>query len=350
MNKILGITAILMTAIFASGVFAAVTNPPAGAVGSPVLSVSFHVTNDEDSKVSGGYWALDDYIRTITVWATVTQNSYVGYGGYSGTFCTYATAKSPAADVTEPNDGCGTMAGGRDFTFTSVSGPAHTNSPGTQDYGGTEVKVLAGTDPTPWNWKAYYFPVMAAYTDTAWSWTYTLPIGATTQWINANGGNTGDIVTNAGSANTFTATVSACTDNSQCSDGTPICVGGVCTAQSCGVSASGIAFGALVPGQTKGDDLSITSTLTNSGNTPTTSLGISGTNWVGTLYSGSNTMPVGQTSWSVGSGWNTLTGSNAAMGTNVAPGSPLTTYFKLAVPLNQPADNYQQTITLTTGC
>lgn len=352
MKFLIGIVAILAMTLFAAGVLASdgVTNPPAGAVGSPVLSVSYHVTNDEDSKVSGGYWALDDYIKTITVWNMTTANNYVAYIGYSGTFCTYAGAKSPAADTTQTNDGCGTMEGGRDATFTSPSGPAYTSSPGTKDFGGTKLNVLNGIAPTPWDWKGYYFPSMGgSYADTAWGWTYTLPIGATTQWVNALGGNTGDIITNAGSTNTLTATVSECTENSQCFTNY-VCVSGVCTASSCGVSASGIAFGALVPGQTKGDDLSVTSTLTNSGNAPTTSLGISGTGWVGTLYSSGNTMLVGQTSWSVGSGWTALTVSNADMGTNVSPGSPLTAYFKLAVPLNQPADNYQQTITLTTGC
>lgn len=123
-----------------------------------------------------------------------------------------------------------------------------------------------------------------------------------------------------------------------------------CVPATCGVSATGpIAFGPLTPGATVGGDLSRISTVTNNGNVPTTEFWIGGTGWMGVTNSNSNTMPVGATSWSVGSGWNTMT-SNTLTSANINPGSPLTTYFELAVPLNQPADNYQQTITFTSGC
>ena len=117
-----------------------------------------------------------------------------------------------------------------------------------------------------------------------------------------------------------------------------------------GISASAIGFGSLLPGATVGGDLSVYSTVTNNGNTPTTFLQIAGTDWVGTYYSGSNTMPVGSTQWSVGSGWNVLTNNWVGTGANVNPGSPLTTYFELTAPVNTPNDNYAQTITFNAGC
>jgi hypothetical protein len=148
---------------------------------------------------------------------------------------------------------------------------------------------------------------------------------------------------------TATAGVLPCTENYQCSESN-VCWQGSCQAATCGISATAIGFGNLLPGQSVGDDLSVTSTVTNGGNTPTTDLSLYGTDWVGTYYSASNTMPVGQTSWSVGTGWNILTGSWTSTGANVNPGSPLTAYFKLAVPLNQANDNYAQTITFSASC
>ena len=115
----------------------------------------------------------------------------------------------------------------------------------------------------------------------------------------------------------------------------------VLTPKTCGVSATGIAFGTLAPGATVGPK---TSTVTNSGNSPTTALYISGTDW--TPY-----MPVGQTDWRVESSWNPLTSSNVVTGATVPANSGTTNVdFQLTVPSGQATGSYSQTITFTGSC
>ena len=167
----------------------------------------------------------------------------------------------------------------------------------------------------------------------------TLALALLTTAVFAQGGS---------GAATASAGVYPCNDNSQCSGETPVCVSGVCTAKTCGVSASDFGFGNLYPGGTVGADASIKSTVHNTGNTPTTSLTIKGTDWHGVTYNAANMMAVGSTSWSVGSGWNPLTNIDANTDGNVGP--DLTVYFELTAPTNTPNDNYAQTVTFTGSC
>ena len=48
------------------GSFLNASGVPAGSV--LCLNITYKVTNDEDSKVSGGYWALDNYNKSVQVW------------------------------------------------------------------------------------------------------------------------------------------------------------------------------------------------------------------------------------------------------------------------------------------
>lgn len=122
-----------------------------------------------------------------------------------------------------------------------------------------------------------------------------------------------------------------------------------CEPKTCGISATDISFGSLGVGDTSSDQ---TSTLTNTGNSPTDTLAIKGNDWTGTP---SGSMVVGQTHWSLTSGQNynsmtTLTTSDASLGQQVSPGTPLSVYFKLAIPNGQAAASYSQTITFTGSC
>jgi hypothetical protein len=156
-----------------------------------------------------------------------------------------------------------------------------------------------------------------------------------------------------------------CNDPSQCSTGNT-CVNDACVAKTCGITAPGVDFGKMVPGATVGDCINlgqpcISSTVTNNGNTPTTSLEISGQNWIGSTspwatpvpgINGDAWMPVGQTYWTLAGGqsWNVLTGIDASTGATVGAGSSTPVYFALVVPAQQPTDSYMQQITYTAGC
>lgn len=187
------------------------TNPSSGdIITGPLLNTTMRVTNDEDSgKV--GYWALDNYIKDITVWQT-SSNAFVANVIYLGTWCTFAGALSPQNGMVEPHSGCGSMQGGYTGTFTATTfnAPAPTsNSMGSFDFGGTQNDILLGsyskgqTGPTTLTrWLGYYFPGNTdfAYTDggNAWSWTYTSTnstylTGNT--WINGGAGSSGEIIT-----------------------------------------------------------------------------------------------------------------------------------------------------------
>jgi hypothetical protein len=124
--------------------------------------------------------------------------------------------------------------------------------------------------------------------------------------------------------------------------------------RTCGLSATNFGFTAIVPKM----DSPVTSeeessTLYNTGNSPTTSLGISGDYWYGSLYATKGDgywMPIGATEWYAVSTWYTLTSINNGMGKQVSPGSPITVYFRLTVPTGQASDSYTQAITFTAGC
>lgn len=119
--------------------------------------------------------------------------------------------------------------------------------------------------------------------------------------------------------------------------------------ESCGISVSpSLDFSSMEPGDTSTNQQT---TVTNTGNSPTDTLLISGTDWA----SGPNTMLVGQTKWSTDSNQDydlmtALTSSSTDMNVDVFPGSPLTVYFKLRIPVGQKSGSYSQTITFTSGC
>jgi len=122
------------------------------------------------------------------------------------------------------------------------------------------------------------------------------------------------------------------------------------TAPTCGITVSpSIDFGPLNPGTTSAENKT---TITNTGNSNTTSLTIQGTNW----SSGLDSMDATQTHWSttIGQSYGSMNDLNLSpgesLGKNVGPSTPLDVFFKLLVPVNQPSGIYGQTITFTAGC
>lgn len=341
MQKLIGIASALIaltllagTVLATSSIATPIQNPPASATGSPILQISYQVNNDEDSGIVG-YWGLDSFTKTVTVWNTAVSGTDVVYVGYSGTFCTYAGALSPSAGITEPSDGCGTMTGAYNGTLITSSGPTSTSSPSTVDAGGSKADILKGTyakqtgnAPNQLDWVSTYFPG-ATFNQLDWSWTYSLPNGANggTQWINQAtdlGGNSGDIVTGQNSVVASTSVPQA----------------------TCGIAVSGsLAFG-NVPQGTTSSQKSVT--ITNGGTVATTSLTVYGTQWTGI---NGNTMPVGQTQVYDGT-WYPLPSTPGTIFGGVVPANSGTVspIFTVTIPATQPGDTYSQVITFNAGC
>jgi hypothetical protein len=132
---------------------------------------------------------------------------------------------------------------------------------------------------------------------------------------------------------------------------TTTCVGGQCVPIVCGMTATGSpAFGNMVQGTTV--QSGITTTVTNTGNVQVNPL-ISGVNWVGSTYSGNSNawMPVGATQWTdtIWANVVPLTTTPTSMGAIGIAGTATVSY-QLTVPSPQPTDTYSQTITFTASC
>jgi hypothetical protein len=175
-----------------------------------VLSIQYTVQNDEDTGLIG-YWALDNYVKTVQVWS-LGSDQYEAISTYSGTFTTYAGAKSPQNGVTEPTTETGTMYGEYVATFTATSfNPSNlvkSGNIGTYNFGGTQNDILLGTyskqtgDPASdvYDWLSAYFAGVpssgaGSFNDVSWGWSYTITSGTSLVWNNNAVGNTGDIVT-----------------------------------------------------------------------------------------------------------------------------------------------------------
>ena len=169
------------------GSFLNASGVPAGSV--LCLNITYKVTNDEDTKVSGGYWALDNYNKSVQVWQ-VPGGSFYAIARYEGKWNTFAGALSPQNDVPFTKDGSGTFHGGYIATFTADSCTSTFGNVGVYDFGGTQVSVLGGVDATPTlDWTSY-FPGFASFNQTQWGWTYKYQ---NQTWNNFYSGNSGDI-------------------------------------------------------------------------------------------------------------------------------------------------------------
>jgi hypothetical protein len=170
---------------------AANLSPEACGVDTPVISVFEPVRNDVDSRVGGGYWAYDNYVRSISVWETA-PNTYCAIVGYAGIFTTIA-GMSPANKVLIPAGIRGVMYGGYRATFTATG---RVSSPGWPAYGFTPVVDYrcspAGDCPGRIGWSGQYFSGVSAFAQPWWGWEYRA--GRHGTWINAITGNVGDIV------------------------------------------------------------------------------------------------------------------------------------------------------------
>jgi hypothetical protein len=132
---------------------------------------------------------------------------------------------------------------------------------------------------------------------------------------------------------------------------TTTCVNGQCVPIVCGMTAIGNpGFGSIIPGATV--QSGATTTVTNTGNVQVNPL-ISGVNWVGSTYPGNSNawMPVGATQWTdtIWANVVPLTTTPTSMGAIGIAGTATVSY-QLTVPSPQPTDSYSQTITFTASC
>ncbi len=164
--------------------------------GPVVIRVTQKVTNDFDSGTSGNNWALDDYVRHISVIKTGT-GTYCATASYQGNFTTLA-GPSPQNATSGGTVGAGvigTFQGGyiaTSFTGTLLSSPkARTRgSIGTFDY-------ECDTDPScPGyvDWTTLYFSSTSGFSLDWWGWIYHA--GNNGSWVNSSSGNSGDITGN----------------------------------------------------------------------------------------------------------------------------------------------------------
>ena len=346
----------LLGMVGVAGVAGATT--PAG--NTAKVNVTYVVKNDSDSAVWGGYWALDNYTKHLTIWqitAPVTGSGghpgvYQVNATYTGTFCTFAGAHSPETDVLEPSNGCGIFAGGYDANITTYLSPINFTTPTGSpfNYGGTAANIILGQNNNNVNfdWMAYYFGAginegnfSYANNGNGWKWTYTLPNG--NEWINSGLGNSGDAIV----SKTGSGSVSATASITQ-------------TLNTCTVSPSstGITFSGVVSGGAETAASPYPVTVQNTGNVAG-ELFLSGGDWYLNAYSGvgRGQINVSATQWQISSGpyagsWYSLQKASGPQdtGSSIAPSTSASLYFQLGVPATVPSGTYGQTITLATSC
>jgi hypothetical protein len=167
-----------------------------------VLNISMKITNDEDSGMVG-YWALDNFNKTVKVWQS-PDSSFYAIVKYEGNWQTFAGALSPGNGTVQPRDGWGTVEGGYVAVFTATTFTKGHGYVGKFDFGGTKADILLGTygagqtGSTPnYDWLGTYFPDAAGFTQTHWGWTYEYQNQKWYNYAEADGGNSGDIITSA---------------------------------------------------------------------------------------------------------------------------------------------------------
>lgn len=198
---VIGLSLVLVpTAVLAKptqptfGTFVNDNGVPAGS--SLVLNITYNVTNDEDSG-NAGYWALDNYNKTIQVWQA-PDGTFYAVARYAGKWQTFAGAMSPGAGVPITKDASGTFEGGWVGTFSATGFTSAFGNIGTYDFGGTKADILLGTygagqtgPTTVFDWMSKYFTGVSNFNQSQWGWTYHY---RSQTWNNFYYGTTGDIV------------------------------------------------------------------------------------------------------------------------------------------------------------
>ena len=158
--------------------------------GTPVIDITYSVTNDSDSGSAGDWWALDNYQKLVQVWQE-SDGTYCAVVHYAGQFTTLAGQESPGKTVPSlPGGFTGTMAGGYTATFSGSLNP----SPGYPTSGYIGAFNLGGGilgDTTSFGWVSTYFTSTNGFAQPTWGWVYQG--GSCGTWYNTYLSTTGDI-------------------------------------------------------------------------------------------------------------------------------------------------------------
>jgi len=167
--------------------------------GSPVVNISFKVTNDNDSGTTGNNWANDNYNKSVQAWQQV-DGSYCAIVKYQGQFVTYAGASPNAGEPGYTGDTVGAgvkgaFEGGYQATFngTLSSGLQTKGNIGSFNF---NCDPTTSVCPGQYDWVGAYFGPTAdtTFNEAYWAWNYHA--GNNGSWVNASTGNQGDITGN----------------------------------------------------------------------------------------------------------------------------------------------------------
>lgn len=150
--------------------------------GTLVANVNQNFTNDADSKVGGGYWALDQYSKNMKVY-DLGDGTYCLVAAYNGTFKTFG-GTSPQGTGTVGAGVTGKQNGGyalyvTDATFSLGSFP-DVDLQGDESGNHNSFSTLGAFFSSYGSWAYIY-----------WGWTYSTCGNGT--WGNVDSGNFGDI-------------------------------------------------------------------------------------------------------------------------------------------------------------
>jgi len=158
--------------------------------GALVIDVAQRIRGDIDSGVAGNNWAYDSYRKRIQVWEG-TPGTFCALVRYSGSFVTVA-GPSPGGAGTISAGIRGSFAGVYSATVRGALNPAP-GVPTTGDLGTTDYLCDAATGACPGkvDWVQVYFNPGASFSFDWWIWVYLA--GSHGLWVNASGGNLGDL-------------------------------------------------------------------------------------------------------------------------------------------------------------
>lgn len=171
------------------------------ATSRPVIDVTEKVIHDVDSGIAGNNWAYDTVTRRIRVW-NMGGTNYCGVVTYDANFHAIAGQTSPGATGVLSGEEHGEFNGGyvtvvfsdtlnvRDPSNWPLKGKVNHGSP--VDY----MCDVSGSCPGVVDWFTMYFTNANSNTVglADWGWRYVAADRRDGVWINANSGNSGDIL------------------------------------------------------------------------------------------------------------------------------------------------------------
>ena len=172
-----------------------------GATTRPVIDVTEKIIHDADSGIAGDNWAFDTITRHIRVWNMGGAN-YCGVVADDAEFHAVAGQISPAATGILTGDEHGDFNGGYVTVVFSdtlnVKDPSNWPLKGKVNHGGPVDYMcdISGNCPGYIDWLTKYFTGASFNTVglADWGWKYVAADRRDGVWINANSGNSGDIL------------------------------------------------------------------------------------------------------------------------------------------------------------